>query len=91
MRFFELFNLQDVVLFLVPTVVFVILFGMALGYAHFRSREPERGKERPYYTFHDGVEDRRSPFPLALTLIIAGTVIWGLLYIFFVGFLGVRI
>jgi hypothetical protein len=87
MRFFDLLNLQDVVLYLFPALVFVILFGLALAYSHFRTPRSEDRTNKIVYVFPDGIEDRRAPFPLALTLIIIGTVIWGFLYILVSGLL----
>ena len=91
MRFFDLVNLQHAVLFLFPTLVFIILFGLALAYAHFHTPKEEDRTRKITYVFPGGIEDRRSPFPLALMLIIAGTVIWGFLYILVSGLLGRKI
>ena len=91
MRFFDLLNLQDAVLFLFPTLVFIILFGLALAYSHFHTPEEEDRTGKITYVFPEGIEDRRSPFPLALTLIIVGTVIWGFLYILISGLVGRKI
>jgi hypothetical protein len=90
-RFFDLLNLQHAALFLFPALVFVILFGMALAYAHFRTARNEENSKRTLYVFPDDIEDGRSPFPLALTLIIAGAVIWGFLYILVIGLLESKI
>jgi hypothetical protein len=38
-----------------------------------------------------GIEGRNAPFPLMLTLTIAGTVVWCLLYILLTGLLKVKI
>jgi hypothetical protein len=91
MRFFDLLNLQHAELFLFPALIFVILFGMALAYAHFRTARSDERSKLTLYVFPDGVGDRRSPFPLFLILIIAGTVIWGFLYILAIGLLGTKI
>ena len=37
------------------------------------------------------IEDRQAPFPLALLLIIAGTVVWAFFYILVIGLWGVKI
>jgi hypothetical protein len=91
MRFFDLLNLQHVELFFFPALVFVILFGMALAYAHLRTARSEERFKLTLYVFPDAIKDRRSPFPLALILIIAGAVIWGFLYILAIGLLGTKI
>jgi hypothetical protein len=38
-----------------------------------------------------GIEGRNAPFPLVVTLIIAGAVIWSLLYIVLIGLFKVKI
>jgi hypothetical protein len=81
MRFFDILNLQHVVLFLFPALVFIVLFGLALAYSRFQTPKGEDRAKESIYVFPDGIEDRRAPFPFALTLIIIGTAIWGFLYI----------
>ncbi len=88
MRFFDLLNLQHVALFLFPALVFIVLFGLALAYARLHTPKEEDRTKEIIYVFPDGIEDRRAPFPLALALIIIGTVIWGFLYILVSGLLG---
>jgi hypothetical protein len=91
MRFFELVNLQDMALYFFPAVLAILIFGLALGYVHFRTARSEDRMKRSYYTFPEDIEDRQAPFPLALTLIIAGTVVWAFFYILIVGLWGVKI
>jgi hypothetical protein len=91
MRFFELMNLQDVVLYFFPAVLAILLLGLALGFVHFRTPRSEESMKKPYYNFPEDIEDRHAPFPLSLILIIAGTVVWAFFYILFVGMYGVRI
>ena len=66
MRLFDLLNLQDVVLFLFPALVFIVLFGLALAYSRFHTPKEEDRTREIIYVFPDGIEDRRAPFPLAL-------------------------
>jgi|WetSurMetagenome_2_1015567.scaffolds.fasta_scaffold858510_2 hypothetical protein len=87
MRFFALLNLQHVVLYFFPTMVFIILFGLALRYSHFRGN----GKPEVLHHFPDDLKEQKAPIPLALWLIIVGTVIWAFLYIFFTGMWEVKI
>ena len=91
MRFFELVNLQDMALYFFPAVLAILIFGIALGYVHFRTARSEDRMKRSYYTFPEDIEDRQAPFPLALTLIIAGIVVWAFFYILIVGLWGVKI
>jgi len=93
MRFFALANFKDIVLYLFPTLVFMILFGLGLSYARFRVRGPEdeARENRIIYHFAAGIKDRDVGFPLVMTLIIAGTVIWAFFYILMHGLLGVKI
>jgi hypothetical protein len=85
MRFFDLLGLQHFAMYLLPGLVFIIIFGLFLGYSHFASDRAEESKKTIIYRFPGGFEDRNAPFPLAMALVIAGTVLWGLFYILGVG------
>jgi hypothetical protein len=91
MRFFELLNIQHIILFTLPALVFIILLGFALGYTYLGSRRNRKKVDRVHSTFPDGLKDRQSPFPLVLTMIIWGTIIWGLGYIIVIGVLNIKI
>jgi len=91
MRFFELVNLQDMVLYFFPAVLVILVFGMALGFVHFRTARSEDRMKRAYYTFPEDIEDRQAPFPLSLILMIAGIVVWAFFYILVIGLWGVKI
>ena len=91
MRFYELLNFQHVMLYLFPALIFILVFGLFLGFTHFRGKDSERRKTAIIERFPGGIEGRDAPFPLAMTLTIAGTVIWGFLYIWFTGILEVTI
>jgi len=91
MRFFELLNLEDIALYLFPSVIFVLLFAAALSFAHFHSRDSEETKSRITHIYTEGIETRTAPFPLFLVLIIIGTVIWAVCYILTISLSGVRI
>jgi len=91
MRYFALLNLQHVALYVFPTLVFIILLGLALGYNHLFSQDAEARKHRIVHRFPAGIEERDAPFPLVLILIIAGTLIWALGYTLGIGLLGVKI
>ena len=91
MRFFELLNFQDVMLYLFPTLVFIVVFVLFLSYSHFHTEHSEERKTRIHYTFPGGVGDRYAPFPLAMTLTILGTVVWMFFYILVSGIMEVRI
>jgi hypothetical protein len=91
MRFFDLLNLQDIILYFFPAVLAILIVGIALGYVHFRTSRSEERMKRSYYTFPEDIEDRQAPFPLTLILIIAGAVVWAFLYILVIGLWGVKI
>jgi len=91
MRFFALLNFQDIILYVFPALIFVILFGFALAHSHFRSKNSEERKKRILYLFPEGIEDRNAPFPIVLVLIIIGTLIWAFFYILMIGVLEVTI
>jgi len=88
MRLFELLNLQHVVGFVFPTLIFMLVFGIGLAFAHFRS---DRGSHTPGHKFVDGLQDGHSPFPLVMMLIIAGTFIWAVAYILMYGLTEVKL
>lgn len=91
MRHFDLLNFQHVVLYVLPTLIFMVIFGLALGYSHFRTRKSAKRMQTVKYEFPAGIRDMDAPFPLSLLLIIAGTIIWGFFYILMTGLLGVKI
>ena len=91
MRLFALSNFQDVMLYLFPALLFMVVFGVGLAYMHFRSERDEARLKTIIYRFPAGIEDRDAPFPLIMTLIIVGTVIWGFFYILLHGLLEVKI
>ncbi|MGD8981692.1 MAG: hypothetical protein PVH67_07975 [Desulfobacterales bacterium] len=91
MRFFNLLNFQHIVMYLFPTLIFIVMFGLALAYSHLKSDDAEERKKKIIYRFPEGIEDRNAPFPLFMTLTIAGSVIWVFFYILVTGLLGVKI
>ncbi len=91
MRFFALLNFQHVMGYIFVGLLFIVVFGLALSYAHFRSDDSARRMTEVVGRFRDDIQDRNAPFPLALMLIIAGTFIWGFFYILMHGWLEVKI
>ena len=91
MRFYNILNLQHVVLFVLPTLVFIIGFGLALGYSHFWSPDSQQRKKAVVHSYPDGIDGRNAPFPLAMLLIVIGTLVWAFFYILLNGWLGVKI
>jgi hypothetical protein len=90
-RFFELLNFQQVMAYIFLTLVFILIFGLALAYSNMESDDAKEREQKIIYRFPEGIEDRDAPFPLAMTLIIAGTLIWLFFYILLTGLLGVKI
>ena len=91
MLFDDLYAVQSIALYGFPTLVFMILFFLALGYIHIRTRNSEEGEIKIIHQYPEGIEERNAPFPLMLILVIAGTVIWGVFYIMAYGLLGVKL
>lgn len=91
MRLFELLSIQHYVLYLFPAIVALVLLAVALGYTHFRAKDSEDRKSRVVGTYPSEIEERNAPFPLFLTLVILGTVLWAVAYIVAHGIYGVRI
>ncbi len=73
------------------SLLFMVVFGIALKFSHFRSDDAEERKKTVINQYPDGIEDRDAPFPLIMTLIIAGTIAWVFFYILGTGLLEVVI
>jgi len=91
MRFFELLNNLHILIYLFPGMLFIIVFGVGLGFYHFHSAASDERKNRIIQRFPEEIEDRNAPFPLVVTLIILGTVLWGFFYILGIGLFKVAI
>jgi hypothetical protein len=91
MRIFDVLNIQHFVMYFFPTLAFILIFAAGLGYFYIRRRDSDERMRRIIETYPDGIEGRNAPYPLVLTLTIAGTVAWCLLYIVFTGILKVKI
>ena len=91
MRYFELLGLQHVILFVFPTLIFMILFYLGITHAHFRGKQSKEKLTKSVHSYSHGLASRNAPFPLILILIISGIVIWIVLYTLVTGILGVKI
>jgi hypothetical protein len=91
MRLFVLAGFQDIMLYLFPTLIFMVVFGVGLAYGRFHRQTDEQREKEILYRYPTGIEDRNAPFPLVMTLIIVGTVVWAFFYILMHGVLGVKI
>jgi len=45
MRHFNLLNFQHIVLYVFPTLIFMVVFGLALAFSHLRSEDAEARKQ----------------------------------------------
>jgi hypothetical protein len=91
MRYFEVLNIEHFVTYLFPSLVFIVLFAAGLGYVYIRRRDSEERATRIIESYPGGIEGRNAPFPLLLSLIIAGTLLWCLLYLILTGVWGIKI
>jgi hypothetical protein len=91
MRLFALLNFQDVMAYLFPGLIFMVIFWVGLTYRHLHTRDSEARKKTIIKRYADGIEDRDAPYPLFMMLIIGGAVVWGFFYILMHGLLGVKI
>lgn len=91
MRFFDLLNFQHTMAWLFPALIFMVVFGVGLAFAHLRGDDSEKRKQTITGRFAEGLAERDAPYPLIMILIIAGTFIWGFFYIVMHGVLGVKI
>jgi len=91
MRYFELLGIQHFFLYLLPSLASIVVFILGLGFFHFRRQDSKDRETRIIESYPGGIKGRNAPFPLIIYMIIAGTVIWVLVYILLIGFLGVKI
>jgi hypothetical protein len=91
MRYFELVNFEHFVLYLFPSLAFILLFAIGLGFYYFKTKDSEERMHKIIESYPGGIEGREAPFPLIVTLVILGTVAWTLAYIILTGVLGVII
>ena len=91
MRYFELVNFRHFLLYLFPALATIVIFAAGLGFYYLRREDSAERENRIIEEYPGGIQGRNAPFPLVLFLIIVGTVIWSLAYIFFIGLLGVKI
>jgi hypothetical protein len=91
MRYFELLGVQHYIMYLLPAVVFTLVFAIGLGFYHFRSKDAADRETRIIEKFPDGIQDRNAPFPAIAYLTIAGTLAWVLAYILTIGLLEINI
>lgn len=91
MRFYQLLNFQHVIVFVFPTLVFIIIFGLFLASSHWHTRRSELRKSKIIYRYPAGIEDKNAPVPLAMTLVFWATLVWAFCYILISGLAGVKI
>ena len=63
MRFFELFNFQHVMAYLFPALLFMVVFGVGLGYLHLHTNDAESRKKAIIGRYADGIKTVMRPFP----------------------------
>jgi hypothetical protein len=91
MRYFYLLGVQHFAMYLFPALATIVLFIIGLGFYYIRRKDSAERETRIIEEFPGGIQGRNAPFPLIATLILVGTVIWGLAYIILIGTLGVKI
>ncbi|MBW1696038.1 MAG: hypothetical protein JRH18_09100 [Deltaproteobacteria bacterium] len=91
MRSFELLAFRHVILFIIPTLVFILLLWAGLKNIHFQSKDSEERKQKILHVFPGDIEERDSPSPLVLFLIIGGFVLWAIFYTLGYGLFGEKI
>jgi hypothetical protein len=77
--------------YIFPTLLFMVVFGVGLAFAHFHGKNDEARKTDIAGEFPDGIQERNAPYPVIIVLIITGAFIWGFFYILMHGLLGVKI
>ena len=91
MRYFALLNIQHYLMAWLPTIVFIFLFAIGLGFLYFKRQDSVERETRIIERYPGGIEGRNAPFPMVLYLILVGTIAWVLVYIILHGVWEVRI
>ena len=91
MRYFELLNFQHFILYIFPAFITLLLIAVALKFSYFRDENSEKKLTRITHRYPQGIEERNAPFPLIISLIVIGTIVWVFAYILMVGLLGIKI
>lgn len=91
MRFFELLNFQHIILYVFPTLIFILVFGVGLAFSHLKTEDSKRRFTEITHLFADGLKERNAPYPLVMVLIVAGAVAWAFCYILMTGLLEIKI
>jgi hypothetical protein len=91
MQFFDLLGFQDVMMFLFPTLVFIILLAAGLWRTPMGTRSAAERERKILNVFPGEIGERDSPFPLFLAMVIVGFVLWAVFYTLVTGLLGRRI
>jgi hypothetical protein len=91
MRYFYILGVQHFVMYLLPALATIVLFIIGLGFYYIRRKDSAERETRIIEEFPGGIQGRNAPFPLIATLILFGTIVWGLAYIILIGTLGVKI
>jgi hypothetical protein len=91
MRFFELLNYQHMMGSMLIPIIFMVLFAVGLSFMPLVSSIKKKNVNEETHQFNDGIKEDNNPFPLIMALIISGTVLWAVFYIFYYGFSEVTI
>jgi hypothetical protein len=90
MRYFEVLGIQHFYMYLFPTIAFIALFIIGLGFYYFNRKDSAERETRIIERYPGGIEGRNAPFPIIAYLTIFGTIAWVLAYILLIGFLKVK-
>jgi hypothetical protein len=90
MRYFEVLGIQHFYMYLFPTIAFIALFIIGLGFYYFNRKDSAERETRIIERYPGGIEGRNAPFPIIIYLTIFGTIAWVLAYILLIGFLKVK-
>ena len=90
MRYFEVLGIQHFYMYLLPTIAFIALFIISLGFYYFNRKDSAEREARIIERYPGGIEGRNAPFPIIIYLTIFGTIAWVLAYILLIGFLKVK-
>jgi hypothetical protein len=90
MRIFHLLNFQHVILYIFPTLIFVILLALSLEKSVFKTRKSELKQNEIQHRYPDNLREKNAPFPIIMLVTIAGSLLWAVSYVLLIGIGEVR-
>ena len=62
MHYFPLRDIQHFIMYFFPAFLTVFLIGMGLAFTHFRTKRSEENKDKVFYEYNEGIQDKNGFF-----------------------------